>query len=184
MSDEVKQDHYDLLHKIERNDRHFRMAQSIFMTLIGLILVGLIAAQFVVINNFQSQSAERAKSLKALQQSNNELAESNKHLSEQSNRYIQCIAQFFASEDRQNRVLEDLDSCIYTDSGETVPGVIIPQTSSNSADTGAVQGDNSSDSGTNPSKNGNAQGGQEQRPPQHFVGIPLCVPFTDVCVRQ
>lgn len=180
MSDEQKQTHYDLLHRIEKNDRRFRMAQTIFMSLIGFILVGLIAAQFMVIRSFQDQSAERANGLKQLQQDNKQLAQDNKHLTEQTNRYIQCIAQFFATTDRQDRILTDLDDCIYEDGGTTVPGVIVPPTSSNSAATQLQTGQAPS----KPDNNSQGQQRAQERPPVRFLGIPVCVPFTNACVRQ
>lgn len=180
MSDEQKQTHYDLLHRIEKNDRRFRMAQTIFMSLIGFILVGLIAAQFIVINNFQNQSAERAKSLKALQESNQALAQDNKHLTEQTNRYIQCIAQFFATTDRQDRILTDLDQCVYEDGGTTVPGVIVPPTSSDST----AQPEPTAEPSGNSDNNSQGQQRAQERPPVRFLGVPVCVPFTNVCARQ
>ena len=56
MTDEQKQTHYDLLHKIERNDRRFRLAQSIFMT---LLILGFIAGGYFAAQAFQSQQFQR-----------------------------------------------------------------------------------------------------------------------------
>ena len=184
MSDDDKQTHYDLLHKIERNDRRFRMAQSIFMTVIGLVLVGLIAAQFVVIRNFQDQSGERAKGIHTLQDSNRKLLEENKHLSEQTNRYIQCIAQFFATTDRQDRVLADLDACTYMDGGEIVPGLTAPQNGS----TNSPAPTTTQNTPANPGGAGESTTPVTPTPavpdPVRVFGIPVCVPFTGVCWRQ
>jgi hypothetical protein len=190
MTPAEKQDHYDLLHRIEKNDRRFRLAQSVFMTIIGLILVGLVAAQFVVINNFQSQSSERAKSLKVLQESNQRLGEENKGLNQQTNRYIQCIARFFATTDRQTRVLTDLDKCTYEQNGQAVPGVDIHPTTEGPNTQGpqntAPFTENEGTPGEAPVQPSQPTTPQQpaERPPARVLGIPVCIPFTNVCVRQ
>lgn len=185
MSDADKQTHYDLLHRIEKNDRRFRFAQSIFMTIIGLVLVGLIAAQFLVIRSFQEQSAERASGIKALQEDNQSLLKENKHLSEQTNRYIQCIAQFFATTDRQTRVLSDLDKCTYEQNGRAIPGVVLPQSSDETTNSPAPVDSQNTGSGSSGAGEGSTSGNAENTPAARKVfGIPVCVPFTQFCVRQ
>lgn len=187
MNAEDKQTHYDLLHKIEKNDRRFRTAQTIFMSIIGMILVGLVAAQFLVISNFQAQSAERAKGLKQLQEDNKTLSEANKHLNEQTNRYVQCIARFFATTDRQTRVLTDLDKCSYEQNGQSLPGLdITPSSSLTPAPTTQEPTTPVTISPTTPGLTPVEPEPAEPAEPAPFkvLGIPVCVPFTNVCVRR
>lgn len=106
----------DLKALIVYRDKRFRIFQALFMGIIGIALIVLVAAQFIVINQFQDQSAQRAAGLK-------QLAETAQNNTELSNQYLQCIARFFATTDRSGQVLTDLDQCAYERNGVPIPGL-------------------------------------------------------------
>ncbi len=103
----MSEDHTSLLLDIERKDRRFRMAQSIFMALLTIALAGLVWVSAENVNKFNTQSEERRKATLELQQATLDA-------SEEQRKYIRCIAEFFAREDRANLVISDLDDCEFT----------------------------------------------------------------------
>lgn len=97
----------ELLHQIEANDRRFRLAQGVFMFVVGGILMVLLTAQYNTIIAFDKQSNERREGLQQVQQAT-------KNSVDETERYIYCIAQFFANNDRSNWVISDLENCKIT----------------------------------------------------------------------
>lgn len=98
----------ELLHLIETNDRRFRVAQAVFMFVISGILVTLLFSNYQTIVAFQKQSEERRNAIEKIQQATKDSVD-------ETERYIYCIAQFFASKDRANLIITDLDNCKITD---------------------------------------------------------------------
>lgn len=94
----------ELLRKINRNDRIFRVLQSLFMISVALTLTGVVGAQYRTLRAFQVQSEERRVGLEKIQ-----LATQNSV--DEEKRYIHCIAEFFAAPDRASKVITDLDNC-------------------------------------------------------------------------
>ncbi len=182
---------YSLLDDVRRADRRFRTSAGIFMAIVGLALIGMIAVQYWQLREFRDQSAERAAAIK-------QLSESAANNSAQTNHYLQCIARFFATTDRQNRVLKDLDTCAYENNGRPVPGVDTDPTRQRTGQeqSPAPSNQNSQTENINPNSPGLVPGTPdleepepetppaEPRPPVEVLGIPVCVPFTDVCLRQ
>jgi len=111
----------ELISSIETKDRRFRFALGIFMMLIALALLAVFMVQFNSAQASRDQGADRQREILKLQQHNDE------EFAKQT-RYIQCIAQFFATKDRASRVLTDLDNCSFLQDGQPVTGVVLPAT--------------------------------------------------------
>lgn len=111
---EPKKSPEELLEIIRREDKRFRTSLAIFMSAIGGVLILVLALQYQALTGFQSQSDERAAGIKSLQ-------EQVKSESQKSNRYLRCIALFFAQTDRANATIKDIDSCdINLETGEPI----------------------------------------------------------------
>jgi hypothetical protein len=106
----------ELISKIETADRRYRRSSTVLLIIIGVAIAATLVLQYQALEQFQAQSAERAAGLKALQ-------EEQKKESEKSNRYLQCIARYFADPNRRDTVIQDIDSCnIDPTTGLLIPG--------------------------------------------------------------
>lgn len=177
-----------LVEKMERNDRRFRIAQSLFMFLIGAALVMLFVLQL-------NQNAQRAKLITDLERHNDSQLQL-------QTKYIQCIFKFFANQDRQNKTVADPNTCAIQDNGEPIPGVdITPSKSpsstflSNPRSTGAnaneIQG--SQPSFAQPPANETPPAAtkpeQSDKPllqagPLTISGTPVCLPWAGICTPK
>ena len=169
----------EIIRKIDRRDSKYRLAFVLLMFFVLAVLSAVAILQFQALQEFKQQSSERAAAIEKRQQEDLALAG-------RTNAYIQCIARFFAERNRTNLTLTDLDNCSYERSGTPVPGV----------DTNPVIIQQQEPTMINP----NAPGLQpvtpreeepetepEQpavSPPVVIIGIPVCIPFTDICIRQ
>lgn len=192
----------DLAAKIQHTDRLFRIAQTIFTLLVAVMIFVMILIQIRTQQQIATQSAERGRGILELQKHNDE------ELAKQS-RYIECIAQFFARADRSTLVLEDLGECNILRNGQNVPGVdltptstsapknTMPITASNNRSTAQSDRQGQSLQPTSPppaAESEPAPAPAPQRPepaaeqpaeqePVKFLGIPLCVILTTICIR-
>lgn len=106
-----------LIQKIETADRRYRKSSTLLLIIIGLAIALMLFLQFQALEQFKAQSADRGAAIKALQ-------EENKSESEKTNRYLQCIARYFANPDRVNTVIQSIDDCnIDSSTGAFVPGI-------------------------------------------------------------
>lgn len=106
-----------LIAKIETADRRYRRSSTVLLIIIGVAIAATLILQYQALEQFQAQSAERAAGLKALQ-------EEQKKEAEKSNRYLQCIARYFADPNRRETVIQDIESCnIDPTTGYLIPGV-------------------------------------------------------------
>lgn len=110
---EVKFD--QLMGDYYKSNKRYRFLLIIWMAAVLLLGAGSLAIQY-------HQSQNRQKAIIALEKHNDQ------QLAQQT-RYIQCLAQFFATKDRANRVLVDLDKCNYTQDGNVVNGINVTPTS-------------------------------------------------------
>lgn len=107
----------ELIQNIETMDRRYRRASTMLLVFMGLAIAVTLALQYRAIEEFRNQSAERAEAIKQLQ-------EDNKAESEKTNRYLQCIAEYFAANSESAATLKSLDDCtIDAATGAAVPGV-------------------------------------------------------------
>lgn len=182
----------DLIRTIERKDRRFRVAQALFLAIIALAVAGVLLAQFHTISEFRHSSEQQSDTILQLQR---EAKESDKRAAD----HLACIARFFANPDRQDTVITDIDKCfIEQRAGETdntsadngSPPILQPQPSNNTPPAAS----NEPPVASQPSPSPSPQPGPPQqppnqpdppteRPPLEIIGIPVCVPIIDLCVR-
>lgn len=167
-----------LIADIEAKDRRFRTAQAIFMVLIMLAISALLMFQYIQLSDANDTQDAQTKSVLAIEKHNDE------QLQKQT-RYIQCIAQFFARNDRATLVLKDLDQCNIQSDGITVPGVDLTPTQ-------AISTTNPQLSTGNPAGAGSIQPPVVVTPlptppssePVQILGISVCIPFTHLCISR
>jgi len=106
-----------LIAKIENADKRYRRSSTVLLIIIGIAIALMLFLQFQALEQFKAQSADRGAAIKALQQENKKEAE-------KTNRYLQCIARYFADPNRRDTVIQDIDSCnIDPTTGFLIPGV-------------------------------------------------------------
>jgi hypothetical protein len=106
-----------LIQKIETADRRYRKSSTVLLIIIGLAIALMLFLQSQALEAFKTQSADRGAAIKLLQ-------EENKREAETTNRYLQCIASYFANPDRANTVIQSIDDCnIDPSTGAFVPGI-------------------------------------------------------------
>lgn len=107
----------ELIAKIENADKRYRRSTTVLLILIGIAIAVMLFLQFQALEQFKGQSKDRGDAIKALQ-------EENKQESERTNRYLQCIARYFADPNRRETVIENIESCnIDPTTGAFVPGI-------------------------------------------------------------
>jgi len=168
----------EIIRKIDSRDSKYRLAFVLLMFFVLAVLSGVAFLQFQALQEFKEQSTQRAEAIE--QRQKDDLA-----LAGRTNAYIQCIARFFAERDRTNLTLTDLDNCSYERSGNPVPGVdttpIIVEQEPTVINPNApgLQPVTPQEEEPEPEPEQPAVS-----PPVEIIGIPVCVPFTDICIRQ
>ncbi len=143
--------------------------------------------------------AERTQTIaeqsKTIAEQNNVIAAQNKRIAQDSQKHIDCIAELFARYTRDNLpiTIEDLTTCQATQAEPVA---------SSTGTTGQAPAQGDSDSTTNnttinnpPANNGNGNGNGNPQPttpppaaqehkPIEIIGIPVCVPLTNICVTR
>lgn len=185
MTDHLHATTQQLIREIERKDRRFRFAQSIFMT---LLILGFIAGGWFAARAFNEEQRQREQDNAAV------ITAINQKLDEQS-KQLQCIVEFFTIEDRDNRVITSVSDCFSTErtslsnpqEGEQSPNftqgpsgpalVINPQQPGPGLEPGPPAAQPTPQPEPEPEE-------PTERPPVEVLGIPVCVPLTGVCLRQ
>ncbi len=190
MAEEMHKTIPELIHSIEKKDRRFRLAQTVFMLAI------MAAIGFAVYFIYQGYAKEQQRRIEAVAQINKNI----ENKIDDANKRLQCVTNFFAQPDRANLILTDPNECFTQrlDSGdirklETNPG---PDNSTQNNNTNGItsQEGNTNNSASDQTFNPNMDGleqvtppdsgsGSGQKPPRKLFGIPVCVPFTDFCAR-
>lgn len=107
----------ELISDIERNDRRFRMSVTVLLVIIGLAIGVMLFLQYQALERFKSQAARNEAENSALQKTI-------KEETQKTNRYLQCIAQYFANPDRADTTIKSIDDCtIDKTTGALVPGL-------------------------------------------------------------
>ncbi len=173
----------ELIRSVENRNRKYRVAFVVLMGLVLASLVFVVTLQYQALQKIEGQSAERARALKSLQEKTLET-------SGRTNSYIQCIARFFAEPNRADVTLTDLDKCNLERNGTAVPGV---DNSPTTFLTVAPQEPDHSQPLTVTNQPSPVLGPvvpvtpTEPLPaipkPVELLGIPVCIPFTKICVR-
>lgn len=127
---------------------------------------------------------------KVLNEKSTRLGEENQSIAKQNRSYTRCLATVFALYTHNFVPVEitDLDTCT-TDSqsnatnnsptgGTSSSGSEAPSSASQKPSSGG------SSSPNNAPSNGNGQSNNSQPEPVRILGIPACLPLTNVCARQ
>lgn len=177
-----------LIERIESKDRKFRTAQGLFTLLLFTALLGVIFLQFRTLSNVQEQ----------LITSKATAAETAKQSDEQRDKIIRrldCMVAFFSQTDRQNLTIADIEKCSlnrddniqqFFQQPEPSPSEQSPninQPSSGSTDNGATTNDGTKPEVPSVKPPTTVPVPEEPHPPFEVLGVPVCIPFTGVCVR-
>jgi hypothetical protein len=180
----------DLIHRIESKDRKFRTAQALFMIMLLAVLTGIIFVQFRTLDTVKQQLvASKATAAETTKQSDDQR--------DKIIRRLDCMVAFFSQTDRTNLSIADIDKCsLNRDSNvqqffsqpESTPSAKSPninQPSSGSTNNGATTNDGTP--ATVPSNQAPTPVPTpvtvQPTPPLKVLGVPICIPFTEVCVR-
>lgn len=180
---------HQLITEIEHKDRRFRLAQGAFLAILLLLNIGLLFVGYQLLE----------KQNKLLQQgvdTVNELKASN----EQQTEYIKCIARFFNERNRTSANIASLDDCTITraDGSIAPPDNVPPDTQATSSTqfipmaptqpqpvvTVTPPQQNPTITVPTPDNPVTPPTTNPERPPAQVLGIPVCVPLTNVCVRR
>ena len=161
-----------LIAKIETADKRYRRSSTVLLIIIGFAIAATLVLQYQALEQFRAQSAERAAGLKAL-------SEAQKAESEKSNRYLQCIARYFADPNRRETIITDIESCnIDLATGAFIPGTDNDPLATSGSDTvnlspgPAATGPNNSntgDPGAGQNNGGTSGSGGDTPPPRNFI---------------
>jgi len=99
-----------MLADIEKKDRRFRLAQSVFMALLIAALVGVIVVEIQILNGVRDQ-------LRTAESTVQELKDNSERQNQRQIEHLQCIAKFFAQtpEERETSKIKTVDQCVLED---------------------------------------------------------------------
>lgn len=101
----------DLIAQIERKDRRFRLAQTVFMLSTFLALLIVIFIQNQTLHQVQQQLVSAKNT--AAQQDDNANKATDKII-----RRLDCMTVFFSQKDRTNLTIKDIDECTLERDGD------------------------------------------------------------------
>lgn len=176
-----------LIHAIEHKDRRFRLFQTIFMVGTFLALIIIIGGQQNTLDGIRAQQTEAKDQAKAQDKQSNELGA-------RIERRLDCMVVFFSQKERTNLSIENIDKCTLNRDGD------IQRFFRDDPDRGTVTTPTEQPSSLTPStapQTGDSAAEEpieqppvvEPRPPvvidlPLLPSIPVCVPFTGICVVQ
>lgn len=168
-----------LIRDIESKDRRFRLAQSVFMV---LLLFGFIAGGWFAAQAYQNEQVQRDAANKAV------IDAINGKLDDQS-KQLQCIVRFFTidSTERDKSSIRSVDDCFTTDrtsarpqegeqSSNFTPGSQEPLVYNPQSRPQGLQP-------VGPTPRPQPEPTPKPSDPVKILGIPVCVPLTDLCLR-
>lgn len=176
----------EIVDQIEGKDRKFRAAQAIFLALIFVILVIVVAVQFKTLSGVQEQLAQQKILLEEQKSNTDQIQATTAELSKQ----LDCIAKYFAQRDRAETTISNLEQCtIIRPDGSVVRS--LPRAPQRQAPDQPAQDQPAEPApairpdmpGLSPVPPQNPQQPETPDPPAELLGIPLCIPFTGICVR-
>lgn len=100
-----------LIEDIERKDRRFRIAQSIFTAMILIVLVGIVMAQYRTLRAVQQQLNQQRT---IAQQADDNSKEAQATIL----RRLDCMTVFFSQRDRVNLTIANIDRCTLNRDGD------------------------------------------------------------------
>lgn len=180
-----------LIRDIERKDRRFRLAQSVFMV---LLMLGFIAGGYFAAQAYQAEQKARDAANKAVVDAINEKLEG-------QSKQLQCIVRFFTidSTERETSSIRSVDDCFTTDvTSQADPPLTVEGGQASNFSLGPVaqappepdistppqQPGRPADPGRPPQTPAEPPQAPDEHPPVEVLGVPLCVPFVGICVRE
>lgn len=160
----------ELISNIEKKDRRFRLFQSIFMISTFVALIFIIGAQQRTLTNVQEQVSKEAKTA---EQASSERSEQLTAIT----RRLDCMVVFFSQPDRDNLTIENVENCALNKDQDL--NKFFRNDPNNSADNPPNL---PSSAPTATQENAEAQVPEKEQ--QYILGIPICVPFTDICATK
>jgi hypothetical protein len=179
-----------ILKNIEKKDRRFRLFQGAFIVLIFISLVGILLIQQATLNNVKKELAQQQSTVAEVKKSSDTI-----------NRHLDCIIVYFGQKNRSELTIQDINNCTLQNStgvqqfftptsGSDNGGQTQLSPGSTQISPGNTTAPSNSPSSTNlsnpsPTKNTTpvATPTPTQPDPRKILGIPVCIPFTGVCVR-
>jgi hypothetical protein len=177
----------ELIAQIEHKDRRFRVAQALFMsaTLVALIIV--ISAQQRTLDSVKAQLVEQKSIAEAAAQQSDDQRD-------KIIRRLDCIVVFFTNPDRADLTIDDIDKCTLNRDESVQQFFQLPEPTESETPPDLTPSSGDPDPGapqpTTPKPENPPQPivppvlPPSERPPIEVLGIPVCVPFTNVCIRQ
>lgn len=172
----------NLLNAIRRRDLIYRLLQGAMIVIVvgGFLITSIIQGQANtrVLDGLREQNRQ-------LQTAVNDLkADANDKLDQQT-RHLQCIAQFFAQPDREDRVIENLNDCLITAAPQSSRPFAPPLAQAPAQQSAP----SNTPSGESPPKSSPANPPaipplQPATNPIELLGLPICLPILDVCVER
>lgn len=184
----------ELLDEFRAKDRKYRRALVVFMFAVLMVLAVVIGVQLWTNAKIDRQLALQGELLRqqnkllTAQKENTEAtnANTNAQLAKIS-KQIDCIAQFFATANRQDAVITDLKQCRIILADGTITDGTSFTTEGNSSPGPSSQPDRVPSNGQQSGGGGSGGGGggtDQPADPVEVLGVPVCLPLTNVCVRQ
>lgn len=183
-----KPDTAALVANFETKDRRFRIAQGIFMGIVFIVLAFVVFFQQVTLVAVREQLRQQGILLQQQKDNTDELKKNTEEQLGKVSSQLDCIAQFFANRNRTTAIITDLEQCRIVNADGSVLQAT-PSTPNNSTVTPTPSGSSTSPAVNTPTPSNtqqppNSSTGNPQAPgPVEILGIPVCVPFTGLCVR-
>lgn len=159
-----------LITSIEKKDRLFRTAQTVFMALLIITLIGVIFLQSRTLNAVQQQLLQQKDTVAEIKKDNgNQL--------DRLNRHLDCIVVYFQQANRAQLKIDDINKCTLSN------GASVQQFFSQPAGSAGRP----KSTATTPVSNQTSLPARTPAPaitraPKTIFGMPLCIPFIQVCV--
>lgn len=145
---------HELIEDVKKKDRRFRTAQAVFMAVVVVTLAGIALAQYRTLESVQQQLAEQKILSENIKSVSDDIKKDNEAQLSKLNRRLDCIVAYFAQENREALVIQDIDACVLAGVGD----------GHNFFQNGDSQ-ENNQQSQPSSESNNNGQG-QQNRPPQ------------------
>ncbi len=180
------------LREIDLKDKRFRIAQTVFMFIVGAAFIGTFGFLVVLLTNAQDQLAQQRvlldqqKTLSVQQkEATEELKKDTSAKLDRQAEYIKCIAKLFAEHEAGTTTIDNLELCAVTE--RPLDSLGFGQQSENTPSARNVEPPlvSKTDPPAEPAPQPQPQPEpQEEHPPVEILGVPMCVPLTDLCIRE
>ena len=166
----------EIIYNIEKKDKRFRLFQTMFMVGTFVALIFIIGAQQRTLSNVEIQVSQQ-------QETANDASKERTAQLEAITRRLDCMVVFFSTPDREGLTIDNVENCSLNRDPD------LNKFFQNEPDNTSENPPNLTDSApTATQENVEAQQEEETQPaPEkqvYILGIPVCIPFTGVCVTE